>query len=282
MLRHRIEREDVAKVDDEEDQDVIEKGKATIEADDRWQRELFNAIGRANSCVAVRYSQGNGFVGHKSDIEISHYLWDHLRREVDRLTKECCRGWDRPARKSFRLGVVHTVSNTLQQGAATESSSKGTTGLEIILSRRTQVDAWTDVHMKLGKGRALRRLDLDPVAYQDGRAAGATIAVRKGLEAAAESAPLPAPRVPRCVEGPDHTWSPWVWTGQNYERECSTFGCTHKETAGKVQPIGVLKSAEGSAHTHEWEPWRSIAGALKYRRRCHSCSAHMMTEDLSV
>lgn len=282
MLRHRIEREDVAKIEDE-DQDTIAQADTLVEGDDRWERELLSSIGRANSCVVVRYPDGRSrFVGHRSDIEISHYLWDHLRREVDRLTRQNCRGWDRPARKSFRLGVVHTVRWMLTKGTEGLKTAKGVTGLEIIQSRKGEVDAWVEANMSLRSGRKLRTLALDPDAYGEGKAAGATIQLRKGLEAPDPNAPLPAPSLPPCVEGLAHELSPWFWTGQNYERECSRLGCTHKETAGKVVPVGMLKSADGLVHEHDWDVWRSTAGALRYRRRCRACPAHVLTEDLSA
>lgn len=97
-----------------------------------WKFRLASAIARSNQCqiyynrVVLKPSLRNGFalaiVGRPSDAETVRYLYDWLRREVDRLTERDGAGLGKTWRNNFRFGVIDTIRTKLEETSAQTQS----------------------------------------------------------------------------------------------------------------------------------------------------------------
>jgi len=158
-----------------------------------WAWRLFLVIGNLNGVKGYRaHGGGLALVGRPSDVATVRYLYGWLKREVNRLAERDTVGNGRTYANNFRLGVVDTIKERMnEQKEATRAAMRAQAGtitegvqtcalvhvnsaLAKLDARLDQTQNWMDKNLKLCKA-SRSRTTFDPHARAAGRAAGREI-----------------------------------------------------------------------------------------------------------
>ena len=157
-----------------------------------WRIRLLQILSDANQCsVYRRGGKALALIGRASDVETVRYMYQHLSKEVDRLTHREGHGNGKTWCNNFRLGVCDTIGQrmreehekTAQDAQAKGFAQSGETGLVLVNkalarveARKAEVTRWVDQNMKLKAGRTSQYRG-DYGAREAGRAAGREISL---------------------------------------------------------------------------------------------------------
>lgn len=156
-----------------------------------WKMWLFTAVARTSLCEPyisrTRTGQRGMIIGRKSDAELARYTFDYLVNEVERLSKAFMAdqvyydgGHARTLRRSWLEGAVLTVTGNLYADfRSRKQQSEASTAL--VVSREGEIKEYM---RKIGMhltSRSSSRTEVDSYAYRQGKAAGASISIRRGL-----------------------------------------------------------------------------------------------------
>lgn len=90
-----------------------------------WKASLLTVIANANRCkVYTGHTYVNGPMrtlcayGQPSDLDTVAYMYNAIKREIDRLARDTARGKGRSWGRNFRLGAVHEIGQRLTQARA--------------------------------------------------------------------------------------------------------------------------------------------------------------------
>lgn len=188
LLKYNLE---MSHVQSKEDDGVTRQNFETPYFDG-WLSFLMNSIASTHMCSVVQgkgwkngYRNGAAFIpgkevrefyifGKAANIEVVEYLYEYLAGEIDRLTPK-----GKPARyvTGFRNGAVSTIYKRLKDELKAFQGTPETTSLIVVNDAAVQARVKVDFP-KLGKGRSSK---VDLYGYLDGKAAGESIALRKGV-----------------------------------------------------------------------------------------------------
>jgi hypothetical protein len=141
-----------------------------------WMLYLASTVARANSCRIVYQkvdSIGDGkcrgakikVIGRPSDVAATRYLHGFLKREVDRLCEENCKGNSSTYKRQFKLGVVETIRvkleqqrrSTFEEARAEQSNNqmalvRVNNAIAKMQKRDADVDAFVKANLKIRHG----------------------------------------------------------------------------------------------------------------------------------
>lgn len=207
MLKHHV---DEARVHGQDVKaDPIAEERAIVFADwnqkgtriQGWLIGLMGAVSRS-VCCDYYYVPGRAIylVGRESDRQIAKYLFEYLRREIDRLAEQ---GWNKPGthnafpsnakrwRRGFRLGCVAAIRERLAKPtrpapAAGQLPAAPVTETALVLRNRLEeVDTWVKDNLKLTS----TRFEPPPVhGYLEGHKAGRDLNLDGGRRAVTSGA----------------------------------------------------------------------------------------------
>ncbi|NDD31669.1 MAG: DUF2786 domain-containing protein [Proteobacteria bacterium] len=179
----------------EPDEPILDFGKKGAPLDDTggkkstWRIRLADHIARANGCRIYLSGARTQIVGRPSDADTIRYLFAYLTKEVDRLCDREGKGCGTTWRNNFRLGVVDTIAEKLQEARRVVHAQareevrnnplalmRVNTAIEKIAAKSVGVDLWMKAHMNLRSGRASSS-SYDGAARAAGQAAGREINV---------------------------------------------------------------------------------------------------------
>lgn len=131
------------------------------------------------------------FVGTEVDIQIAYYVAIYLQRTVIRMAVEYSKTLPkeerRMGRKSYRLGVVDTLREKLQEynseqnvEAETETNVAGMTGTEIIHIKKDMLEKHMDKKF-FAKERKSRSFTISTSCFDKGTIDGKDINIHKGV-----------------------------------------------------------------------------------------------------
>tara|TARA_R110001583_G_scaffold44829_17_gene141887 strand:- start:347 stop:1042 length:696 start_codon:yes stop_codon:yes gene_type:complete len=165
MAAHAIEMADInvsERIDDPLEKQTHKHGASV------WRRNLSHVLAKHCNCTTSYYSrQGFGthitWYGHKSDIEVSRYLYDICERQISAASKQHLKGlpewYDRGLKRreanAFRRSAVNGLSNRLYE-IRQEEAAANESGTALVLTRKAKVDAWIDENFSFGKGRHVK------------------------------------------------------------------------------------------------------------------------------
>ena len=152
-----------------------------------WVGSLLNGVCRANFCRVVRLSSRSAkfsLIGKKSNTETSIYLFEYLKREIDRLSKEAVKSegiLSRKAtwRRSFCHGAVSTIISRLKDQRRVNTESTDKSRALIVVSDQELEKAMTVYFPNLSRGRRVSIRGGE--GYESGRVAGQSIGLHQGL-----------------------------------------------------------------------------------------------------
>jgi len=156
-----------------------------------WKDRLLVQLGRLNGTKSYRAGKTLKLIGRKSDVQTVRYLYQWLTNEVERLTDLNGPGRGKTWYNNFRLGVVDTLCQRLEeQKKQTENEAMASafnTGGQLAASNmgsaimRVQqdgqaVERWAEEKMSFRKS-APARVNYDDGARSAGRRAGHSVSL---------------------------------------------------------------------------------------------------------
>lgn len=164
----------------------IIQGRMDVEAND-WRRDLMTYITRSNFCRTVGLGTGRiAMIGERHNLMICDYLWQFLRREIDRLADA---GWTKNKhvawtsahkwKADFRSGAVDGVATVLQRQRKQDIEETNSSAL-VILSDKDVENAMNKFFPNLVYGQS--KVKHYGEGYNHGQEAGKAIKIHHGVE----------------------------------------------------------------------------------------------------
>lgn len=192
MFQHELDMSVVEGYNIDKDNQIEESAIATFGGRaQNWKVWLFTAVARTSLCepyiTGGRTGQRGMIIGRKSDVELARYTFDYLIKEVERLSVAFMADqiyYDgahaRTLRRSWLEGAVMMVTGNLHsEFRARKQQSEASTAL--VVSREGEIkDYMKKVGLELSN-RSSSRSSVDSYAYRQGKTAGASISIRRGL-----------------------------------------------------------------------------------------------------
>lgn len=215
MFQHKISMAEISNFSDEDEDpvtkcDVMENEPNTQVVS--WKRNLLGGIARSNFCRVVfrsasrarktayrEYPAERGALflyGRQGDMDTVLYLYDYLKREVERLAKQGSQGVAGDHKKrwanAFRLGCVQTINQRLRE--AREASEQTLTAQSCSLVKRE--DAAVATFLQKDCPNTCRTCST-PVSDLSGFASGCAAGKNVRLESGNKKLGRPAPQIGR-------------------------------------------------------------------------------------
>jgi len=180
---------------------------------DKWKLSLAGAVARGYSCQFC-YMAGSKygrrahiyFVGRKSDVEVAWYMFGYLSNVLSDLAPKAfdaeyrkrvlARDYEmaeamRPVawQNDFRTGAIHVIRDRLTESEDQFAASHSECRAVVLVSKAEVAKFFKQAHPKLRAGSGGWPVGSGS-AYESGRAAGASIELRRGIGGGNGSGPL--------------------------------------------------------------------------------------------
>lgn len=146
-----------------------------------WLRYLLFYVAEFCSCSAVIQTGTRYMIltGYHSDVENAHYLFDMIRVQIENANAKFMEfNFGKKISNDFKMSAIKGVKEQLNgiKFAASQESSSGT---ELVLSRKSEVDNFVRSGMKIGKTTMVTYS-----ANDAGLTAGRNVQISKGISSA--------------------------------------------------------------------------------------------------
>ena len=194
MVEHRIDTAALAVESGEEDEPIENDTLFSAAKKETWLGILASGVAASNGaeCYWKKTYEGSflHIVGTTDMVKTTRYMFEHLRREIDRLCKAAGSGKGRGFQNSFRLGAASTLSFRVRSAAKeqrreqrTVAASKGSSALVRIDNALARMDldklrVRGALPSTLRKAKAVRASDA--CGYEEGQRAAAQVEVELG------------------------------------------------------------------------------------------------------
>ena len=182
MAKHQLDVADVEAHKAGADKPQIERGRIDAEEADpltrleNWNKSLLAAISDSLGARAWIQSRGKRgmfrIIGPVDSVSTARYLYLHLSRQVNRLSREAGRlhgetsnAW----RRSYAIGMVARVWERLKAGRAAAMSAATSTALVWVDKTKQAIDAeHAEMNLRAARHGARKRPDAGSYGYRDG------------------------------------------------------------------------------------------------------------------
>jgi hypothetical protein len=187
MEQHNLNHADVMLREGIGDRIAQETASRDYGAIPRWYNILTVPVAHLYDCE-VRFAHRGGhryaaeFIGLDDDALVASYVLDYLASEIERLARRHRQqhGGDRRSMNDFRLGASHEIIAMLQrmEGEKRQREATGASAArELVVVKRELIRQHHDIRYRTVETH--HRVSSD---YQAGRAAGAGVRLRQGVE----------------------------------------------------------------------------------------------------
>jgi hypothetical protein len=204
LLANKLTMSELSEVDRSKADPLVNESFEIGTRADKWKLSLAGAVAKGFSCQFC-YMSGSRygrkahiyFVGRKSDVDVAWYMYGYLanilsdlapkafdaeyRRRVLSRDYEMAEAMKPLAwQNDFRTGAIHVLRDRLAESEEQFASSHSDCRAVVLVSKAEVSKFFKEMHPRLRAGSGGRPV-ASGGAYEAGRAAGATIQLRRGI-----------------------------------------------------------------------------------------------------
>lgn len=185
MLKHKVDQamlEDVTEeegIEDFRDSPLNEEDKGK-KKQSKWKARLASVLCEHNGCSNFSKGVNIILVGKPSDVATIRYMYGYCVRQINRLTKQNCKGQGRTYSNNFRYGCIEAIDEAMkaEQEALRDSlranhSEKGLIVIDSLVKNHQQSSEFAQKEFKLVSSRT--SYTSNDRARQAGEQAGSSI-----------------------------------------------------------------------------------------------------------
>lgn len=160
---------------------TVEKGRIDADGDDfsrveAWHKALGAVVADAMGGRMWLYGKGRNqqfmMVGPPDSVSSARYVYQHLERQVNKLSRAAMRAMQQTQnawRRAYALGMVTRINERMREGRRSAMSAASTTAMVHVDAQRVVVDeAYDALDLRKSKFGKLRRPDASDFGYHDG------------------------------------------------------------------------------------------------------------------